>query len=507
MAEELEELCRRMKLSDHEKHHICLRRERVIRSKQEAQHSILFKLLTIRPFNGEAFKSSVRTMWASPGGVTVRDITDNLFMAVFTTKDDMERIFVLSPWTFDKKLIQMVRFIGDLQPTAVKFTHAAFWIRIMNLPIKSMTREVGEDIGQAVGTLIDVDVPDERGIAWGRFLRIRVEMDLAIPLMRGCIVQVEETDPVWVDFRYEHLPTFCYRCGIIGHNGNECIAGRGSSKAAVFDRDQYGPWLRASPIRSHLSGRRREDADDGGSSDAQPQQTVIRGGNPKQGVAIHKPSHNEATSSANPGIKISNDLAPVSGSVEAAEADKDTPHVPIFREVQENLNTKTAGVEFQHTPTMSDIVIDVMPATSINHPDQMKRNTEVSAGGSEVSAIFEEHGMEMELSADVTPSTGDDNLLFNNESEGGNTVSSFSSKAHAPKSASWKKRARVQTQNNIGPHIPVQRLKGKRALTEVEEATNTEDGEPCKKKACKDGGVVIHDSELVEAVEQPHQSQ
>ncbi len=115
MAEELEELCRRMKLSDHEKHHICLRRERVIRSKQEAQHSILFKLLTIRPFNGEAFKSSVRTMWASPGGVTVRDITDNLFMArlkmiwsAFLSKPKP------SSWTFDKKLIQMVRFIGDL---------------------------------------------------------------------------------------------------------------------------------------------------------------------------------------------------------------------------------------------------------------------------------------------------------------------------------------------------------------------------------------------------------
>ena len=83
MVEELEELCCRMKHSDHEKHHIRLRRERVIRSKQEAQFSILFKLLTIWPFNGEALKSSVRAMWMSPGGVTIRDIIDNLFMAVF----------------------------------------------------------------------------------------------------------------------------------------------------------------------------------------------------------------------------------------------------------------------------------------------------------------------------------------------------------------------------------------------------------------------------------------
>ena len=169
----------------------------------------MFKLLTKRPFNGEALKGSVRAMWASSGGLLVKEIDDNLFMAVFNSKDDMEHIFVLGPWTFDKKLIQMVRFVGDLQPTAVKFTHSAFWIRIVNLPIKSMTREVGEDIGAVVGNLIDVDVPAENGIAWERFLRIRVEVELAKPLMRGCIIQVEEDDPVWVDFRYEHLPTFC----------------------------------------------------------------------------------------------------------------------------------------------------------------------------------------------------------------------------------------------------------------------------------------------------------
>jgi hypothetical protein len=79
-----------MKLSDHEKHHSHLRRDKVICSQQEAQFSILFKLLTIRPFNGEALKGSMCALWASPGEVTVQDITDNLFMAVFTSKDDMD---------------------------------------------------------------------------------------------------------------------------------------------------------------------------------------------------------------------------------------------------------------------------------------------------------------------------------------------------------------------------------------------------------------------------------
>ena len=97
IAEELEELCRRMKSSDHERVNIKLKKERVTKSKQEAQFNVLFKLLTMRPFNEEAFRGSVRAMWASPRGLTIRDINDNLFMVVFNSKVDMERIFVLGP--------------------------------------------------------------------------------------------------------------------------------------------------------------------------------------------------------------------------------------------------------------------------------------------------------------------------------------------------------------------------------------------------------------------------
>ena len=97
------------------------------------------------------------------GGITVRDIDDNLFLAVFNRGDDMERVIVQSPWKFDKKLIQMIRFEADMQPTDVKFVYSTFWIRIYNLPILSMVYEVREDIGNNIGRLVEVDVP-ENGI-------------------------------------------------------------------------------------------------------------------------------------------------------------------------------------------------------------------------------------------------------------------------------------------------------------------------------------------------------
>ena len=255
MAEELAEKCRKMRLSEPERSNLKLRTGKIQQSKTEAKFSLLFRLLTFRPFNGEAFKATVRNLWASMGGITVRDIEDNLFLAVFNRRDDMERIIVQSPWTFDKKLIQMIRLEADMQPTEVKFTYAMFWIRIYNLPILSMVKEVGEDIGNNIGRLVEVDVP-ENGIGWGRFLRIQVEIDVTKPLLRGKILESEDGKPFWVDFRYEHLPIFCYRCGRIGHSGNECVEGRRSGGDQMVATDRFGSWLRAVPVKGGKSSRR-----------------------------------------------------------------------------------------------------------------------------------------------------------------------------------------------------------------------------------------------------------
>jgi hypothetical protein len=82
-----------------------------------------------------------------------------------------------------------------MQPTAVIFNQTAFWIRIHNLPILSIIRDIGEDIGNDIGRTIEVDIP-ENGIGWGRFLHIRVALDITKPLLRGKILEIEEGHPI-----------------------------------------------------------------------------------------------------------------------------------------------------------------------------------------------------------------------------------------------------------------------------------------------------------------------
>ena len=71
-------------------------------------------------------------------------------------------------------------------------------------------------IANEIGVPILVDAL-KNGLAWGPFLRIQVDIDITKPLMRGKMIPIEGAEKVWVFFKYERLPTFCYRCGILGH--------------------------------------------------------------------------------------------------------------------------------------------------------------------------------------------------------------------------------------------------------------------------------------------------
>ena len=185
-------------------------------SKQHAKFSILFKLQTSKEFNKEAFKSTIQKLWHGLHGVTIKEVGNNLFLAIFISEEDLVEVLDRSPWSFYRRLIFLKRLIRDLSPGNVFFKYSPFWIRVFNIPIKSMNSLVGSWIANEIGVPILVDSP-KSGFAWGPFLRIRVDIDVTKPLMRGKIIHIEGAKEGWVFFRYERLPTFCYRCGILDH--------------------------------------------------------------------------------------------------------------------------------------------------------------------------------------------------------------------------------------------------------------------------------------------------
>ena len=98
-------------------------------------------------------------------------------------------------------------------------------------------------------------------------MRIRVSIDLRVPLKRRMKLKMAGDEWFWINFKYENVPTFCFICGVVGHSEKFC--------SKLFEMPEndiikpYGPWMRA-PFRNQVKpiGARwlRNGMDAGGSS-------------------------------------------------------------------------------------------------------------------------------------------------------------------------------------------------------------------------------------------------
>ncbi|XP_050278090.1 uncharacterized protein LOC126719598 [Quercus robur] len=155
----------------------------------------------------------------------------------------------MCPWSYEKQLILMQEFEGELVPKEIKLKWTPFWVQIFNLPLKCMTRESGYEIGAKIGKVLEVDVP-EKGVQWGKFLRVRIRFDATTQLIRGKKVSIEGGEGRWIFFKYERLPNFCYQCGRLDHGEKDCPERKDEENHGDEERKQYGAWLRGEPGRS-----------------------------------------------------------------------------------------------------------------------------------------------------------------------------------------------------------------------------------------------------------------
>lgn len=75
-------------------------------------------------------------------------------------------------------------------------------------------------------------------------VRVRICIDLSSPLVPSACIPFR-SENVWIEFKYERLPCFCYYCGEITHQTRLCL------NASDFNIDfggkyaPYGEWLRS----------------------------------------------------------------------------------------------------------------------------------------------------------------------------------------------------------------------------------------------------------------------
>ena len=115
--------------------------------------------------------------------------------------------------------------------------------------IKYMTIEAAKKICSVLGevsTSIDPKLYDG-----GHFIRVKVSIDLSLPLCRGKLISFGESGKqVWILFKYERLPNLCYWYGRLTHYDRDSEPWIDNEGTLKVEQREFGPQLRATPFRS-----------------------------------------------------------------------------------------------------------------------------------------------------------------------------------------------------------------------------------------------------------------
>ncbi|KAL5734149.1 hypothetical protein ACOSP7_032010 [Xanthoceras sorbifolium] len=110
-----------------------------------------------------------------------------------------------------------------------------------------MNCKVARLIAEEVGTIVDFLMNSKD--LWGKFLRIKVRIDITKPLKRGIRMRLENYDTMIIALiKYEILLDFCYGYGFIGHSLRECHNSEVMKSIMEGVEPKFGVWLRASPL-------------------------------------------------------------------------------------------------------------------------------------------------------------------------------------------------------------------------------------------------------------------
>lgn len=129
------------------------------------------------------------------------------------------------------------RWTTDIALEDVALDTINFWVQIRSFPPELITKNNIRKAAANAGEVLDVEWKDSDVLKSFSIPKALVKVKVKDPLCTGFSLSRNNGKNLDITFKYEKLATFCYDCGIIGHEQSSCTL------EDPVDLEKFGPWL------------------------------------------------------------------------------------------------------------------------------------------------------------------------------------------------------------------------------------------------------------------------
>ncbi|CAH9105120.1 unnamed protein product [Cuscuta epithymum] len=220
----------------------------VVDDSDRTSWSMVGRFLTDKPIRFDKMLQVMASIWRPSRGVDATELQDNLFQFDFYHEKELLRVLEDGPWAFENSTLVCKQLEPpDANPLDVKLDSFAIWMQIHNLPATYASEHILEQIGNFAGSFMYQD-PLNFGRSKKSYYRVRILLDVSKPLQQKMKIRKRDGSLAWITLMYERLNTFCFFCGIMGHQVRYCS--KILNVNITPDEYSYGPWLRANLRRN-----------------------------------------------------------------------------------------------------------------------------------------------------------------------------------------------------------------------------------------------------------------
>ena len=147
----------RISLTEEEGEIIKVRSDNHAKVLEECSLSLMGRFHTTRPINTQAAKNLLQSVWKFCQDLKITEVGDGLFQFKFALESQLNWVLKNGPWSFDNHILLLRRWEKGMMAYLVEFECILIWVQVWGLPFDLITVEAGQDIGESIGKVLEVD--------------------------------------------------------------------------------------------------------------------------------------------------------------------------------------------------------------------------------------------------------------------------------------------------------------------------------------------------------------